>query len=59
LPTHGSLTKAGKVRAQTPKIERTSSKESKIPRIKNHKNYLIRIVHAPADRWSRRRRRRR
>ena len=52
MPTHGSLTKAGKVRAQTPKIE---SKESKnpIPRIRNNANYLKRIVYAPPDRWSR------
>lgn len=56
MPTHGSLTKAGKVRSQTPKIEGTSSK-SFIPRIRNRKNYLRRIVHAPKNRWSRGRRR--
>jgi small subunit ribosomal protein S30e len=50
LPTHGSLTKAGKVRGQTPKIESTSSK-SLIPRIKNQKNHRRRIVNAPANRW--------
>jgi len=59
LPTHGSLTKAGKVRAQTPKIERTASRSGKIPRIKNRKNFLSRVVNAPADqRFGRRRGRR-
>jgi small subunit ribosomal protein S30e len=56
LPTHGSLTKAGKVRAQTPNVESTSTKGSSIPRIKNRNNYIRRIVNAPRNRWRRRRR---
>ena len=58
MPTHGSLTKAGKVRAQTPNVETTSTGKSPITRIKNRINYLRRIVNAPEDRWRRRRRRR-
>lgn len=57
MPTHGSLTKAGKVRAQTPNVETTSTGKSHIPRVKNRINYLRRIVNAPEDRWRRRRRR--
>ncbi len=56
MPTHGSLTKAGKVRAQTPNVESTSTSGSHIPRVKNRINYLRRIVNAPKDRWRRRRR---
>ncbi len=56
MPTHGSLTKAGKVRAQTPKVESTSKGRNQIPRIKNRSNYLKRVVNAPQDRWRRRRR---
>jgi small subunit ribosomal protein S30e len=57
LPTHGSLTKAGKVRAQTPKVENADTKGTPIPRVKNRINYLRRIVNAPNDKWRRRRRR--
>ncbi len=57
MPTHGSLTKAGKVRAQTPNVESTNTEGSPIPRVKNRINYLRRIVNAPNDRWRRRRRR--
>ncbi|MGD2201506.1 MAG: 30S ribosomal protein S30e [Candidatus Bathyarchaeota archaeon] len=53
MPTHGSLTKAGKVRAQTPKIEGTS-KKSMIPRRRNRSNYKKRILAAP-NRYGRRR----
>ncbi len=56
MPTHGSLTKAGKVRAQTPKVESTSTSGNRIPRIKNRINYLRRIVNAPDDRRRSRRR---
>ncbi len=34
MPTHGSLTKAGKVRGQTPKLEGKPRSPS-IPRVKN------------------------
>ena len=39
--SHGSLTKAGKVRAQTPKVEKRIRK-SLIPRVRNKKNYIKR-----------------
>ncbi|MBS7619566.1 30S ribosomal protein S30e [Candidatus Bathyarchaeota archaeon] len=48
MPTHGSLTKAGKVRAQTPKIEATP-KTSPIPRRRNWVNFQKRILNAPAE----------
>jgi len=57
MPTHGSLTKAGKVRAQTPRIE-SAPRKSPIPRRRNRINFVKRIVHAPQDqRFGRRRRR--
>ncbi len=41
--SHGSLTKAGKVRSQTPKVVgKRHLKE--IPRIRNKKHYIHRIV---------------
>jgi small subunit ribosomal protein S30e len=43
LPTHGSLTKAGKVRSQTPKIEGIQRK-SPIPRRRNRVNYVKRVL---------------
>ncbi|MGD2142225.1 MAG: 30S ribosomal protein S30e [Candidatus Bathyarchaeota archaeon] len=52
MPTHGSLTKAGKVRAQTPQIEGTA-KKSPIPKRRNRSNYKKRIL-APPDRFRRR-----
>lgn len=55
MPTHGSLTKAGKVRAQTPYVESTNKGGSASPKKKNRKNYLNRIVNAPQDRRFRRR----
>lgn len=58
MPTHGSLTKAGKVRAQTPRIE-GKPRRSPIPRRRNWINFQKRIVHAPQDQRFRRRRRRR
>ena len=43
VPTHGSLSKAGKVRMQTPKIEHTAKKSPAGPRIKNRKLYHYRV----------------
>jgi small subunit ribosomal protein S30e len=43
VPTHGSLSKAGKVRMQTPKIETTTKKSSAGPRVKNRKLYHNRV----------------
>ena len=48
MPTHGSLTKAGKVRAQTPKIE-PQPRTHLAPKRKTRSNYIKRIVHAPRD----------
>jgi len=39
LPTHGSLSKAGKVRQQTPKLEKTSRQKGKGPRIANKRKF--------------------
>jgi small subunit ribosomal protein S30e len=41
--SHGSLTKAGKVRSQTPKVE-SGKKPTPIPRIRNKKNYVKRVL---------------
>ncbi|MCE4621110.1 MAG: 30S ribosomal protein S30e [Desulfurococcales archaeon] len=46
MPTHGSMTKAGKVRKQTPKIE-PKPKKSLPPRLKNRIKYARRVL-APA-----------
>jgi len=43
LPTHGSLSKAGKVRGQTPKIQ-AGEKKSPGPRLRNKRNYEKRIM---------------
>ena len=43
MPTHGSLSKAGKVRNQTPKIEATP-KKNPIPRRRSRRNYEKRII---------------
>jgi len=43
MPTHGSLSKAGKVRDQTPKIPATP-KKSKMPRIRIRSNYRKRVI---------------
>lgn len=44
--SHGSLTKAGKVRQQTPKISRTgvNSRKKKPPRMRYRELYVSRIV---------------
>lgn len=44
--SHGSLTKAGKVRQQTPQISRTgvNSRKKKIPRMRYRELYVSRIV---------------
>jgi small subunit ribosomal protein S30e len=43
MPTHGSLTKAGKVRSQTPKIE-GRTKKSQNPRINARRTYEKRVI---------------
>jgi small subunit ribosomal protein S30e len=42
MPTHGSLTKAGKVRGQTPKIE-GREKVSSIAMVRNRNNFVKRF----------------
>jgi small subunit ribosomal protein S30e len=58
LPTHGSLTKAGKVRNQTPKLT-PRPKKSLGPKSRNAKNYKKRVLNATESRWRGRGRRRR
>lgn len=41
--SHGSLTKAGKVREQTPKVD-GKERHSPIPRVRNKRNYVRRFV---------------
>ena len=41
--SHGSLTKAGKVRNQTPKVESNRPKKLS-PKMRNRKNFFKRIV---------------
>ena len=43
MPTHGSLTKAGKVRGQTPKVE-GKVRTSRSPRVKSKRSYRTRII---------------
>ncbi|HEY8522714.1 MAG TPA: 30S ribosomal protein S30e [Nitrososphaeraceae archaeon] len=43
MPTHGSLTKAGKVRGQTPKIE-GRERISQISRVRNRNNFIKRFA---------------
>ncbi|MGQ9542511.1 MAG: 30S ribosomal protein S30e [Candidatus Bathyarchaeia archaeon] len=43
MPTHGSLTKAGKVRSQTPKIQATP-RRSAIPRIRLRRAHAKRFL---------------
>jgi small subunit ribosomal protein S30e len=43
MPTHGSLSKAGKVRSQTPKIE-AKEKIKPNPKARSRGNYEKRIV---------------
>lgn len=56
MPTHGSLTKAGKVRAQTPKVSKISETEAKGPLRSNKHQYYERIIYEPKTRRYRRRR---
>jgi len=43
--SHGSLTKAGKVRSQTPKVESHRPKKP-IPRVQNRLNYKRKVLEA-------------
>ncbi|MCS7095068.1 MAG: 30S ribosomal protein S30e [Thaumarchaeota archaeon] len=48
MPSHGSVTKAGKVRSGTPKIE-PKPKDFPPPRIRNRLNYYKRILNAQVE----------
>ena len=41
--SHGSLTKAGKVRESTPKVK-GRERHTPIPRIRNKRNYVKRVI---------------
>ena len=43
MPSHGSITKAGKVRSQTPKIE-AKPRKGIIPRLRNRYNFEKRVL---------------
>ena len=43
MPTHGSLTKAGKVRSQTPKLP-ARMRRSPVPRVKKRNDYRKRFI---------------
>ncbi|RLE88896.1 MAG: 30S ribosomal protein S30e [Thermoprotei archaeon] len=45
MPSHGSLTKAGKVREATPRIP-PKPKKNLIPRRRNKRNYKRRLLYA-------------
>lgn len=55
MPTHGSLTKAGKVRGQTPKVE-SQGKKRPIPKVRNHRNYVKLLANAGREDYRKRRR---
>ncbi len=43
MPSHGSITKAGKVRSQTPKIP-PKPRKNLAPRVRNRREYLKRLI---------------
>ena len=48
MPTHGSMTKAGKVRKATPRIE-PKPKKNKPPRLRNKVEFVRRVLKAAAQ----------
>lgn len=48
MPSHGSITKAGKVRSQTPKIE-PRPRKSPTPRERNRSNFVKRVLNASTE----------
>jgi small subunit ribosomal protein S30e len=42
MPTHGSLTKAGKVKGQTPKVQ-AKERNSPISKVRNKENFIKRF----------------
>ncbi len=53
MPSHGSLTKAGKVRSQTPKVQ-GRERHHTIARVRNKSNYRKRFVlkRNPGQKWN-------
>ncbi|MEM1619729.1 MAG: 30S ribosomal protein S30e [Fervidicoccaceae archaeon] len=49
VPSHGSLTKAGKVRSQTPKIP-SKGRKNKPPRVRNKLEYIVRVLSPRGER---------
>jgi len=52
MPTHGSLTKAGKVRSSTPKLD-AREKNAPIPKSGNRKKFIKRFLleRKPGQNW--------
>lgn len=52
MPTHGSMTKAGKVRSQTPKLQ-AKPKVSPIPKVRSRNTYVKRYAlrRKPGQNW--------
>jgi len=52
MPTHGSLSKAGKVRSQTPKIA-AQEKTKPSPKARSRRNYEKRVLlqRKPGQNW--------
>ncbi|MEM2901211.1 MAG: 30S ribosomal protein S30e [Candidatus Bathyarchaeia archaeon] len=52
MPTHGSITKAGKVRSQTPKID-ARERHSPIPKVRGRLNAKKRFLlnRKPGQNW--------
>lgn len=48
MPTHGSMTKAGKVRKATPKIE-PKHKKNQPPRLRNRTEFVRRVLKAASQ----------
>ncbi|MEK0326453.1 MAG: 30S ribosomal protein S30e [Nitrosopumilus sp.] len=58
MPTHGSLTKAGKVRGQTPKLP-AKERHTPIPKFRYKRTFVKREIlkRMPGQNWQGRRRR--
>lgn len=52
MPTHGSMTKAGKVRGQTPKLQ-AKPKFSPVPKVRSRATYFKRysLKRKPGQNW--------
>ncbi|MCW4004650.1 MAG: 30S ribosomal protein S30e [Candidatus Bathyarchaeota archaeon] len=52
MPTHGSLSKAGKVRSQTPKIQ-AQERTAPNPKARSRRNYEKRVIlqRKPGQNW--------